>query len=71
MHNIKEMLSSLGINHENRETFDIGMPHPLNPLNEQEPIKYRWIASTSNSGGDNQEKGEQAIVRASHVKHCN
>ncbi|WP_342170190.1 hypothetical protein [Rickettsia endosymbiont of Seladonia tumulorum] len=23
VHNIKEMLSSLGINHENRETFDI------------------------------------------------
>ncbi|WP_341789092.1 hypothetical protein [Rickettsia endosymbiont of Lasioglossum villosulum] len=29
VHNIKEMLSSLGINHENRETFDIGMPHIL------------------------------------------
>lgn len=60
VHNIKEMLSQLGINHENGKTFDIGMPHPLNPLNKQEPIKYKWISSTSNSGGDNQKKGEQA-----------
>lgn len=53
VHNVKEMLSILGINHENREEFDIGMPHPLNPLNQQEPIQYRWIASTSLAGDGN------------------
>lgn len=60
VHNIKEMLSNLGINNENRETFDIGMPYPLKPLNKQEPIKYKWIANTSSVGSDDQEKGEQA-----------
>lgn len=74
VHNIKEMLSNLGINNENKETFDIGMPHPLKPLDKQEPIKYRWIASTSGSGDNNQKKGEQAklVLKALlETKHSN
>lgn len=38
------------------------MRHPLKPLDKQEPIKYRWIASTSGSGDDNQKKAEQATL---------